>query len=200
MKPTSRRPLDQACTGQRQSSRLPRPPRAKPSSPQKIRSQVPKTSTSPRRELGRTLSRAVQAAVGHHHHRCASWPMMRISMQTVPLRADERFQQAVIFFSHLHRNTNSRLRPSTASTSPTVAMTAQYRYSSRSATLNPWARKAQVGGWVRRHQAREGQADPLESFAAIGPSARRQRQRGDVQAPHSPGKQSVPWRRQDQAL
>jgi hypothetical protein len=36
---------------------------------------VPKTSASPRRELGRTLSRAVKAAAGHRHHRCASRPM-----------------------------------------------------------------------------------------------------------------------------
>jgi len=39
------------------------------------RSHVPKTLASPRRELGRTLSRAVKAAAGHRHHRCASRPM-----------------------------------------------------------------------------------------------------------------------------
>jgi hypothetical protein len=56
----------------RRPSRLP----CQPSScPPKIRSHVPKTSASPRRELGRTLSEAVEPAVGRHDHRCASRPI-----------------------------------------------------------------------------------------------------------------------------
>jgi hypothetical protein len=49
--------------------------------PQKIRSQVPKTSVSPWRELCRTLSRAVETAVRHRHHHGFAWRPMPLQVR-----------------------------------------------------------------------------------------------------------------------